>query len=59
MRGTAERAKVTSGGEGAGDLVFDLGDVKLRIACGVGTGVLESGEESLEFEVDVMEVWGR
>jgi hypothetical protein len=58
LKRTSDAAHVKTVGNDSKDILVDLGDVKIWVAMGVQTGVLESGSEKMTFVVDMMEVWG-
>jgi hypothetical protein len=60
LRSTSKLAQVITGAVDPEDLLFSLGEVKMRFAAGLQTGLLlESGSEKLSFEVELMEIWGQ
>lgn len=61
LRSTSKVAQVKTTGSAVdpGDLLIDLGRVKMQFAKGLDRGMLEFGLERVSFSVELMEVWGR
>jgi hypothetical protein len=59
LRSTTNVAGVSMSSAPLGDVLFDLGDVKVWFREALEAGLLEEGPEKVAFHVDLIEFWGQ
>jgi hypothetical protein len=59
LRSTTNVAGVSMSSAPLGDVLFDLGDVKVWFREALEAGLLEDGPEKVAFHVDLIEFWGQ
>jgi hypothetical protein len=59
LRSTTDVARVSTSSTPLGDVLFDLGEVRVWFTEALEAGLLEEGPEKVAFRVDLIEFWGQ